>query len=126
VTCGRTITLLATLALVATAVPESAATRPRAAAHTTRQAERNVLRVLSRVWPNLLRDVNLVDTRSRLLRDNVHAICRAAGRHSGRRSRALYCSVRAGVATSSASLYVKYRVLERRGFRLRLIGLMRR
>jgi hypothetical protein len=119
----QVVGLLAAFVLPVTALPPTAggATPPRT--HVTRQAERNVLHVLARVWPKLLHHEGLVDEHSGLLRDNVQTTCRAPNRRAVRGSTIFLCTVRARLATKSVVLHVRYGVLERKGFRLRLTRL---
>lgn len=118
----QVILLLLTASLLVTALPPIAAGAP-VRTHVKRQAERNVLRVLAHVWPNLSTREKLVDERSGLLRDNIETTCRARHARTERRSRSFSCTVRAQLATNLVVLDVRYEVLRRKGFRLRLTRL---
>src|SRR5579859_6630462 len=87
--CARSVMLAAVLAaLVAAGVAVAARTPAEARA----VAERNVLRVLGHNW-NPRRIPQLVNARTGLARDNVHATCRHKARA---KARVFSCVVRPG------------------------------
>lgn len=122
-TRSHVVGLLAAFVFPVTALPAAVAEATPARTHVTRQAERNVLRVLGRVWPELLHREGLVNEHSGLLRDNIQTTCRAPRRRADRRSRTFACTVRARLVTKSVVLHVRYEVLARKGFRLLLTRL---
>jgi hypothetical protein len=106
------------------AVPVAAAvTTP---AHTKKQAEVNVLRVVAQKF-GARRLRGLVDPRTRLLADNTEAVCYGRGK---RRSRNRYsrfaCIVRPNVHAARQGLYVSYRALARGHFTIRWLAYRRR
>ena|SRR5215207_4127779 len=122
-TCSQVIGLLAAFVLSVTALPPTAAGATSARTHVSRQAEQNVLHVLAHVWPKLLHRERLVDEHSGLLRDNVQTTCRAPQPRAARGSTIFACTIRARLATKLVVLQVRYLVLARKGFRLRLTRL---
>ena len=119
----RLSSVLTPLALVAMAAPVSAAvTIP---AHTKKQAEVNVLRVVAQKF-GVRRLPGLVDRRTRLLANNTEAVCYGRGkrRASNRYSR-FVCVVRPNVHTARQGLFVSYRALARRKFSIRWLAYRR-
>ena len=97
----------------------------RAPAHTKKQAEVNVLRVVARKW-RARRLRGLVNPRTHLLVDNTEAICHGRGkRRVGNQYARFVCVVRPHVHTSRQGLYVSYRALPRGRFRLRWLAYRR-
>jgi hypothetical protein len=113
----RPLAVLAPLALVAMVAPVAAAVT--APAHTKKQAEVNVLRVVAQKF-GARRLQGLVNPRTRLLADNTEAVCRGRGKRtaSNRYSR-FVCVVRPHVHTRGQGLYVSYRASARGRFRIR-------
>ena len=91
-----------TVALGGTAVPRG-------------QAERDVLRFLSRGWGNHRLTARLVDPRTHLLRNNTQAICRRA---RGQRAGDFVCVVRPARHRRREGLHVSYRSLAHGRFRV--------
>jgi hypothetical protein len=114
------LTLVGLLALAPTA-----AIATRTPAHTKKQAEVNVLRVVASKW-KARRLPGLVNRRTHLLVDNTEAICRGRGtrRASNRYSR-FVCVVRPNVHTARQGLYVSYRALPRGQFTIRWLAYRR-
>jgi hypothetical protein len=118
----RLLLLLTPLALVAAAPPTVLAARP--SAHTKRQAEVNVLRVVARKWPTRL--PGLVNPRTDLLVDNTEAACRGRGRRrAGYRYARFVCVVRPHIYSRREGLYVSYRALPKGRFTIRWIAYRR-
>jgi hypothetical protein len=108
--------LMAPLALAA-AAPSATATL-RTAAHTKRQAEVNVLRVVPQKWRGRL--PRLVNPRTHLLVDNTEAVCRGRGKRlAGNRYARFVCVVRPHVHSARQGLFVSYRSLSAGRFAIR-------
>ena len=92
-------------AVVAASVAAGIAVAARTPAQARAVAERNVLRVLGHNW-NPRHIPQLVNARTRLARDNVHATC-----HRTPRSKAgvFSCVVRPGDRSDKTRLYLRYR-----------------
>jgi len=114
---SRLVSILTPLALVGIAAPVAAAvTTP---AHTKKQAEVNVLRVVARKF-GARRLPGLVNPRTRLLADNTEAVCYGRGkRRASRRYSRFVCVVRPHVHTRGQGLYVSYRASAKGRFRIR-------
>ena len=98
---ARTLMLAVVLALVGVAVAARTPAQARAV------AERNVLRVLGHNW-NPRRIPQLVNARTKLARDNVHATChRTPHTEAG----VFTCVVRPGNPADKTRLYLRYRQL---------------
>ncbi len=109
------LTLLALVAS-ASALATVTATQP---AHTKRQAEVNVLRVVASTW-NSRRLAGLVNPRTHLLANDTEAICQGRGsRRAGSRYSRFVCVVRPHVHTTRQGLYLNYRALPRMRFKIR-------
>jgi hypothetical protein len=98
--------LIAALATAATAVAARTPSQARAV------AERNVLHVLGRNW-NPRRIPQLVNARTRLPQDNVHASCHPKIRA---KSGVFNCVVRPGDPSDQTRLYLRYRQLTAKRF----------
>lgn len=115
--------VLMSLALVSS-VPGTAIAR-RGSAHTKKQAEVNVLRVVASTW-KARRLTGLVNRRTHLLADNTEAICHGRGRrNAGSRYSRFVCVVRPNVHTARQGLYVSYRALPGGRFRIRWLAYRR-
>lgn len=91
-------------------VPLTAAS-VRPGAHTKRQAEVNVLRVVSLNW-KAWRSFGVIDRRTHLVADNTEAICRGRGpRYAGHRSSRFVCVVRPHASSGREGLWLSYRGL---------------
>jgi hypothetical protein len=91
----------------------------RTPAHTKRQAEVNVLRVVATKWSRR-RLPGLVNPRTHLLVDNTEAICRGRGKgRAGHRYARFVCVVRPQSDGPRQGLYVAYRALPRGSFQIR-------
>jgi hypothetical protein len=112
------------LALVAGILPAAdAAVLP---AHTKKQAEVNVLRVVPRTWRTRPLP-GLVNPRTHLLLDNTEAVCRGRGkRRAGRRYSRFVCVIRPHIHTRHQGLYVSYTTLPKGGFKIRWLAYRRR
>jgi hypothetical protein len=94
-----------------TSVPLGTAARVRPGAHTKRQAEVNVLRVVAVNW-KAWRRFGLTDQRTHLVADNTEAVCRGRGRrHVGNRYSRFVCVVRPHAHRGRAGLWLTYRAL---------------
>jgi hypothetical protein len=104
--------LIALLVLVALiSVPLGMAATVRRGAHTKRQAEVNVLRVLSLNW-KAWRRFGVIDRRTHLVADNTEAICRGRGtRYVGHRYSRFLCVVRPHAHSGREGLWLSYRAL---------------
>ncbi len=106
------------LALVASASASATATATQPA-HTKRQAEVNVLRVVASRW-NARRLPGLVNPRTHLLANDTEAICQGRGsRRAGSRYSRFVCVVRPHVHTARQGLYLNYRALPGSRFKIR-------
>lgn len=114
---SRPILAAVLAALLTTGVAVAARTPAQARA----VAERNVLRVLGHNW-NPRRIPQLVNARTRLPQDNVHATCRPK-----RRAKAgvFTCVVRPGNAADGTRLYLRYRQLTAKRFVVHWLELRR-
>jgi hypothetical protein len=116
--------MMTALALIAGILPAAdAAVLP---AHTKKQAEVNVLRVIPRKWKTRpLR--GLVNPRTHLLLDNTEAVCRGRGmQRAGRRYSRFVCVIRPHIHTRRQGLYVSYTTLPKGGFKIRWLAYRRR
>lgn len=108
--------VLAPLALTAVGLATAAVRPP---AHTKRQAEVNVLRVVAVKW-RVGRLQGLVNPRTHLLANNTEAVCRARGRRrAGNRYTRFVCVVRPHAHTPRQGLYLSYRALPAGRFTVR-------
>jgi len=114
---ARSLMLAAVLAFVVAGVAVAARTPAQARA----VAERNVLRVLGHNW-NPRRIPQLVNARTRLARDNVHATCRHKARA---KARVFSCVVRPGDRSNTTRLYLLYHQLTATRFVVHWIDLRR-
>ena len=115
--------LLTPLVFVAAAQPTAADIR--SPAHTEKQAEVNVLRVVARKWRARLMP-GLVNPRTHLLVDNTEAVCRGRGAwRGGNRYSSFVCVVRPHIHKARQGLYVSYRALPRGRFRIRWLAYSR-
>jgi hypothetical protein len=122
--CRRPLLFITLLALVALA--PTAAIAKRTPAHTKKQAEVNVLRVVASKW-TARRLPGLVNRRTHLLADNTEAICHGRGtRRAGNRYPRFVCVVRPNVHTARQGLFVSYRALPRKHFTIRWLAYRRR
>jgi hypothetical protein len=104
--------LIALVVLVAIiSVPFGTAARVRTGPHTKRQAEVNVLRVVSLNW-KAWRRFGVIDRRTHLVADNTEAICRGRGtRYVGHRYSRFLCVVRPHTHRGREGLWLSYRAL---------------
>jgi hypothetical protein len=101
--------LVALVSAIATA--PSVAARSGPAAHTKKQAEVNVLRIVGLKW-KAWRRFRLVDPRTHLVADNTEAVCHGRGkRRTGDRYARFVCVVRPHVHRKHEGLWLKYRAL---------------
>jgi hypothetical protein len=116
--------VMATVALVATLVPQGDAAR--APAHSKRQAEVNVLRAIARKWKaKPLPEIR--DQRTHLLLDNTEAVCKGRGKRRGlKRYSRFLCVVRPHIHTRRQGLYLSYRTLPKNRFALSWLAYRRR
>jgi len=115
---ARSLMLAAVLAAFVVAGVAVAARTP---AQARAVAERNVLRVLGHNW-NPRRIPQLVNARTRLARDNVHATCRHK-LHAG--PGVFNCVVRPGEQSDKTRLYLRYHQLTATRFVVHWIDLRR-
>ena len=106
------IAVIATAAATTLVVVSTApAQRERVTSRTKADAERDVLRVVPRLWSHR-RIALLIDKRTDLLKNNVQAVCRGRGeRYEGGRYRHFVCAVRPFPAGNPQGLLVSYRAL---------------
>jgi hypothetical protein len=113
-------------ALVVTAGILPAADAAVLPAHTKKQAEVNVLRVIPRKWRTRPLP-GLVSSRTHLLLENTEAVCRGQGkRHAGGRYSHFVCVIRPHIHTRRQGLYVSYTTLPKGGFKIRWLAFRRR
>jgi hypothetical protein len=118
--------LIALLVLVAIiGVPLGTAAGARPGAHTKRQAEVNVLRVVSRNW-KAWRRFGLTDPRTHLVADNTEAVCSGRGRQyvDSRYSR-FVCVVRPHAHRGREGLRLSYRALTNGRCKVRFLAYYR-
>lgn len=115
---------MATVALVATLVPQGGAAR--APAHSKRQAEVNVLRAIARKWRTKpLPEIR--DQRTHLALNNTEAVCKSRGKPlAPRRFSQFTCVVRPHIHTRRQGLYLSYRALPNNRFVIRWLAYRRR
>jgi hypothetical protein len=122
----RPALVLVALATAIVTAPPSLAGSSRHAAHTKKQAEVNVLRVVERHWKTWRR-TGLVDARTHLLADNTEAVCRGRGeRRAGSRYSLFVCVVRPHSHRRREGLWLSYRALAHGRFRIRVLAYRRR
>jgi hypothetical protein len=116
----RLLSVLTPLALVAVISPVAASvTTP---AHTKRQAEVNVLRVVAQKF-GARRLPGLVNPRTHLLADNTESVCYGRGKRRARnRYSRFVCVVRPNLHASRQGLLVGYRALSRGRFTIRWLA----
>jgi hypothetical protein len=121
---GRLLLAMATMALVASFVPQGDAAPP--PAHSKKQAEVNVLRVIARKWKaKPLPEIR--DQRTHLLLDNTEAVCKGRGKpRAPRRYSRFVCVVRPHIHTRRQGLFVRYRSLPKGRFTIRWLAYRRR
>jgi hypothetical protein len=106
------------LALV-TAAPAAPADAAHSPAHTKRQAEVNVLRVVAQKWKPR-RMPGLVNPRTHLLANNTEAVCRGrGGLRKGNRYSRFVCVVRPQIHNARQGLYVSDHARPKGRFKLR-------
>jgi hypothetical protein len=115
-----TTMLLASLA--AAPVTQGAATP---AAHTKKQAEVNVLRLVAKKWRTWRRS-GLVNAHTHLLADNTEAVCAGRGRPRAQRYRRFLCVVRPHVHKGRQGLWLRYGALPNGRFRVAVVAFRRR
>ena len=117
------VALLVLLAIIS--VPLGAAARVRPGAHTKRQAEVNVLRVVGMNW-KVWRRFGLTDQRTHLVADNTEAVCRGrGGRHVGNRYSRFVCVVRPHAHHGREGLWLSYRALPSGRYNVRFLAYYR-
>ena len=79
-------------------------------AHSKKQAEVNVLRVVAKRW-KAWRGTGLVNPRTHLLADNTEAVCSGRGTPRGKRFQRFLCVVRPHVHHGREGLWLRYRAL---------------
>lgn len=106
--------------------PSGLAARHAPAAHTKKQAEVNVLRVVARKWKTWRR-FGLVDSRTHLLADNTEAVCHGRDkRRAGSRYARFVCVVRPHIHHGREGLWLKYRALSGGRCKVRVLAYRRR
>jgi hypothetical protein len=117
------IALFALLAIVT--VPLGTAARVRPGADTKRQAELNVLRVVSLNW-KAWRRFGLIDPRTHLVANNTVAICRGRGRrYVGHRYSRFVCVARPHAHHGREGLWLTYRALRSGRCKVRFLAYYR-
>jgi hypothetical protein len=79
-------------------------------AHSKKQAELNVLRVVAKRW-KAWRGTGLVNRHTHLLADNTEAVCSGRGRSKGKRFPRFLCVVRPHVHHRRQGLWLRYSAL---------------
>jgi hypothetical protein len=110
------------LGILAVVPPTQSAVTP---AHTKKQAEVNVLRVVAKRW-NAWRGSGLVNPYTHLLADNTEAVCSGRGTPRARRYRRFLCVVRPHVHHGRQGLWLRYRALANGRCRVTVIAFRRR
>jgi hypothetical protein len=117
--------LLLAFVAIGGAVPAAASASRSTAGPSRTAVERDVLRVLGRLWnPRLMPE--LVDPRTRLARNNVQAVCRRRRVAPAADSGSFTCVVRPGDPRSRVRLYLSYRTVATGGFVVHWVDLLRR
>ena len=123
--CWPALVLVALVSATVTA-PSGLAARHAPAAHTKKQAEVNVLRLVARKWKTWRR-FGLVNPRTHLLADNTEAVCHGRDkRRAGSRHTRFVCVVRPHSHLGREGLWLKYRALSGGRFRVRVLAYRRR
>jgi hypothetical protein len=94
-------------------------------AHTKKQAEVNVLRIVAKRWKAWRRS-GLVNPRTHLLADNTEAVCSGRGRSRGKRFQRFLCVVRPHLHQGRQGLWLRYRALANGRFRVTVVAFRRR
>jgi hypothetical protein len=108
-------------ALVVVSPTQSGVSPP---AHSKKQAEVNVLRVVAKRW-KALRRTGLVNPRTHLLADNTEAVCSGRGGSRGKRFRRFVCVVRPHFHHGRQGLWLRYRALARGRCRVTVVAFRR-
>ena len=107
------------LGILAAAPPTEGAVRP--PAHTKKQAEVNVLRLVAKNWKAWRRS-GVVNPRTHLLADNTEAVCSGRGRSWAQRYERFLCVVRPHVHQGRQGLWLGYRALSKSRFRVTVVA----
>jgi hypothetical protein len=119
------VVVLVALVNATLTAPSGVAGRDGPAAHTKKQAELNVLRVVALKW-KAWRSFRLVNPRTHLLADNTEAVCHGRGtRRAGDRYARFVCVVRPHAHHGHQGLWLKYRALSGGRFRVRILAYRR-
>jgi hypothetical protein len=102
--------VLMLLAVLIVAPPTQGGVSP--PAHSKKQAEVNVLRVVAKRWKSL-RSSGLVNPHTHLLADNTEAVCSGRGKPRRNRFQRFLCVVRPHVHHGRQGLWLRYRALAR-------------
>ena len=94
-------------------------------AHSKKQAEVNVLRVLATRW-KALRKTGLVNPRTHLLADNTEAVCSGRGASRRKRYQRFVCVVRAHVHRGRQGLWLRYRALAKGRCKVTVVAFRRK
>jgi hypothetical protein len=90
------------------------------------RAEVNVLHAVAHQWKKW-RKYGLVDPRTHLPTDNTEAVCDGRGkRHRGNRYHRFVCVVRPHVHHGRQGVWVSYRALAKKHYRIRILAFHRR
>ena len=111
------------LAILAAASPAQGSVR--SPVQTKKQAEVNVLRVVSKNWKAWRRS-GLVNPHTHLLANNTEAVCSGRGRSRGKSYQSFLCVVRPHVHRGRQGLWLRYRALSKNRFRITVVAFRRR
>jgi hypothetical protein len=93
-------------------------------AHSKKQAEVNVLRVVAKRW-KALRKTGLVNPRTHLLADNTEAVCSGRGGSRGNRFQRFVCVVRPHIHHGRQGLWLRYRALASGRYKIIVVAFRR-
>jgi hypothetical protein len=110
--------------LAALVVVSSTQSRVSPPAHSKKQAEVNVLRLVAKRWKTLRR-TGLVNSRTHLLADNTEAVCSGRGAPRGKRFQRFVCVVRPHVHHGRQGLWLRYRALAKGRCRITVVAFRR-
>jgi hypothetical protein len=94
-------------------------------AHSKKQAEVNVLRVVAQRW-KAWRGTGLVNPRTHLLADNTEAVCSGRGKSRRKRFQRFVCVLRPHVHRGRQGLWLRYRALAKGRCRIAVVAFRRR